>query len=181
VEAEDEDVVDAVFCPLPEPWRTDVAVAADAHDVEGAVASQGRNTMAGVEEHAMIGAPDGVEEHAAVRGTVASTGCRATVHVEGRTMVDEARASADEHAASHIAKADTEQLDADVEDEPGAMGLAAVVEADAYAEELGTDVGDEAGAEELAPTAEAKADADALPNDTGQAVAVELDVSATRQ
>jgi hypothetical protein len=54
--------------------------------------------MAGAEGHAMLGAPDGAEEHAAVRGTVASTRCRATADAEGRAMVDEDGVSADERA-----------------------------------------------------------------------------------
>jgi hypothetical protein len=56
----------------------------------------------------MLGAPDGAEEHATVRRTVASTGCRATVDAEGRAMVDEDSVNAVERTASHRANADTE-------------------------------------------------------------------------
>jgi hypothetical protein len=51
-------------------------------------------------------------------------------------------------APSHRAKADAEQLDADVEDEAGAVGLVAVAEAEVHTDAL-PGVVDEAGAVEL--------------------------------
>jgi hypothetical protein len=97
----------------------------------------------------MLGAHDGAEEHA---------------------VVDEAGASADDSASSRRAKADAEQLLADVEDETSAVGLAADVEGEAGVEELVADVEGDAGVEELAAVDESKAHADALGANVGNEV-----------
>jgi hypothetical protein len=63
----------------------------------------------------------------------------------------------------------------------GAVGLAAIAEADAHADKLGADVGDEAGAEKRAAVAEAKAHANAVPDGEDEAVAVEIDAAAKQR